>query len=89
MTERVSLAYAPCPMGPNRKELFERIVDLIVATQELTRVTEENNRVSHALRRDLARIAHRDRRQRAGAPARSTRAAGGAGLSVLRLRDPK
>ena len=38
-------------MGPTRTDLFQRIVELIVATQDLTRATEEQTQVFCVLRR--------------------------------------
>jgi hypothetical protein len=51
-------------MGPTRKELLQHIVELIVATQELTRATEEQTRVYRALRGDIAGLSRRPRRRR-------------------------
>jgi len=51
-------------MGPTRKELLQHIVELIVATQELTRATEEQTRVYRALREDIAGLNRRQRSRR-------------------------
>ena len=51
-------------MGPTRKELLQHIVELIVATQELTRATEEQTRVYRALRGDIAGLHRRSRPRR-------------------------
>ena len=51
-------------MGPTRKELLQHIVELIVATQELTRATEEQTRVYRALREDIAGLNRRTRPRR-------------------------
>jgi hypothetical protein len=51
-------------MGPTRKELLQHIVELIVATQDLTRATDEQTRVYRALREDIARLNRRPRPRR-------------------------
>ena len=51
-------------MGPTRKELLQHIVELIVATHELTRATEEQTRVYRALRGDIAGLNRRSRPRR-------------------------
>ena len=51
-------------MGPTRKELLQHIVELIVATHELTRATEEQTRVYRALRGDIAGLNRRPRPRR-------------------------
>ena len=51
-------------MGPTRKELLQRIVELIVATHELTRATEEQTQVYRALRLDIAGLNRRSRPRR-------------------------
>jgi hypothetical protein len=51
-------------MGPTRKELLRHIVDLIVATEDLTRATEEQTQVYRALREDIARLSRRRPRLR-------------------------
>jgi hypothetical protein len=51
-------------MGPTRKELVQHIVELIVATHELTRATEEQTRVYRALRGDIAGLNRRPRPRR-------------------------
>jgi len=51
-------------MGPTRTELLRHIVDLIVATQDLTRATEEQTQVYRALREDIARLSRRPRPRR-------------------------
>ena len=51
-------------MGPTRKELLQYIVELIVATQDLTRATEEQTQVYRALRGDIARLNRRPRPRR-------------------------
>ena len=51
-------------MGPTRKELVQHIVELIVATHELTRATEEQTRVYRALRVDIAGLNRRSRPRR-------------------------
>ena len=51
-------------MGPTRKELIHYIVELIVATQDLTRATEEQTQVYRALRQDIARLSRRSRPRR-------------------------
>lgn len=43
-------------MGPSRKELVELLVQLVVATQELTRATNESTRTFRALREDIAKL---------------------------------
>jgi hypothetical protein len=48
-------------MGPTRKELLQHIIELIVATQDLTRATEEQTQVYRALRGDIARLNRRPR----------------------------
>jgi len=51
-------------MGPTRKELLRHIVDLIVATEALTRATEEQTQVYRALREDIARLSRQPRLRR-------------------------
>ena len=51
-------------MGPTRKELLQHLVELIVATHELTRATEEQTRVYRALRGDIAGLNRRARPRR-------------------------
>jgi hypothetical protein len=51
-------------MGPTRKELLRHIVDLIVATEDLTRATEEQTQVYRALREDIARLSRQPRLRR-------------------------
>jgi hypothetical protein len=51
-------------MGPTRKELLHYIVELIVATHELTRATQEQTRVYRALRGDIAGLNRRPRPRR-------------------------
>ena len=51
-------------MGPTRTELLRHIVELIVATQDLTRATEEQTQVYRALREDIARLNRRPRPRR-------------------------
>ena len=51
-------------MGPTRKELLQHIVELIVATHELTRATEEQTQVYRALRGDIAGLNRRPRPRR-------------------------
>jgi hypothetical protein len=51
-------------MGPTRKELVQRIVELIVATHELTRATEKQTQVYRALRGDIAGLNRRSRPRR-------------------------
>ena len=55
-------------MGPTRKELLQHIVDLIVATHELTRATEEQTRVYRALREDIAGLNRHPRPRRVDRP---------------------
>ena len=52
-------------MGPTRKELLQHIVELIVATHELTRATKEQTQVYRALRGDIAGLNRRPRPRRA------------------------
>jgi len=75
-------------MGPSRKELIAQIVALIVATQHLTRATEESTREYRALREEIARL---DRRSRHARPVRLDRAARGhrpGTVTDLRVRRP-
>ena len=51
-------------MGPTRRELVQHIVELIVATHELTRATEEQTQVYRALRGDIAGLNRRPRPRR-------------------------
>jgi hypothetical protein len=51
-------------MGPTRKELLHHIVELIVATHELTRATEEQTPVYRGLREDIAGLNRRPRPRR-------------------------
>ena len=51
-------------MGPTRKELLQHLVELIVATHELTRATEEQTQVYRALRGDIAGLNRRPQPRR-------------------------
>ena len=78
-------------MGPTRKELLQHIVELIVATHELTRATEEQTRVYRALRVDIAGLNRRSRPRRVEGP-RGLARAGVEGLPTvtpIRARRPK
>ena len=78
-------------MGPTRAELLHHLVELIVATNELTRATEEQTLVYRALRGDIARLNKRPRPRpvdplralaRPGADAAPT-------VTPIRARPPK
>ena len=55
-------------MGPTRKELLQHIVELIVATDALTRATKEQTQVYRALRGDIAGLNRRSRPRRVDRP---------------------
>ena len=51
-------------MEPTRKELLRHIVELILATHELTRATREQTQAYRALRGDIAGLNRRSRPRR-------------------------
>ena len=78
-------------MGPTRTELLRQIVELIVATQNLTRATEEQTQVYRALRGDIARLNRRPRPRRVDRPRGLAGPGAGAAATVtpIRVRRPK
>jgi hypothetical protein len=78
-------------MGPTRKELLQHIVELIVATQSLTRATEEQTRVYRALREDIAGLNRRPRPHRIAPLHGLARPDAGVPRTVtpIRVRPPK
>jgi hypothetical protein len=78
-------------MGPTRKELLQHIVELIVATHELTRATEEQTQVYRALREDIAGLNRRARSRRVDRPRGLARPGAEVPPTVtpIRVRRPK
>ena len=78
-------------MGPTRKELVQHIVELIVATHELTRATEEQTRVYRALRGDIAGLNRRPQPRRVDRLRGLARPGAGVPPTVtpIRVRRPK
>ena len=78
-------------MGPTGKELVQHIVELIVATHELTRATEEQTRVYRALRGDIAGLNRRPRPRRVEGLRGPARPGGEVAPTVtpIRARRPK
>ena len=75
-------------MGPSRKELVTHLVALIVATQDLTRATEESAREYRALREEIARLDRRSRHARPERPARTARGHPPGTVTDIRVRRP-